>query len=312
MVKANAYGHGGEEVTFALADIADAFAVAIVEEGVAIKRAACGKDILVFTPPVTEEEAYQIAANGFLASIPDLSTARLLRSTCQKYGLRARAHLKVNTGMNRYGMYPSMLGRVCKELLDSEVEVAGVYSHLYACDREIATRQRALFLQMQRICKGYYPQAIAHLSATYGASLGESFAFDMLRVGLGLYGYSPVPTLLPLKKTMRVECKVVESRRYTFGGAGYGTPTPIEKGEKLAICRAGYADGFLRAAQNGLEDSDKQVNNLCMDIGIRKSGARRGSVLPLLVDADKTAEQTGTISYEVLCSATRRAEFLYI
>ncbi len=313
VVKANAYGHGGEEVTFALADVVDCFAVALVEEGLALRTAACGKDILVFTPPVDEAQAYEMLVNGFLVSVPSLSTARLLVRVCEKYGLSARVHLKVNTGMNRYGMNASMLGRVCAYLRGTPVAVEGMYSHLYACDREIATRQRGLFWKLERICKRYYPQAISHLSATYGATLGEEFAFDMLRVGLGLYGYSPVPTLLPLQRAMRVEAQVVDTRKYAFGGAGYGKlpDGEIQKGERLALVRAGYADGFLRKRENGADGDGRNANNLCMDVCIRKSGARRGSMLPLMTDADQTARRTDTISYEVLCSVTRRAEYVY-
>ncbi len=313
VVKANAYGHGAEEVTFALSELADMFAVAIVEEGIAIRTAACGKDILVFTPPVNEEEAYALLVNGFLVSVPNLYTAKLLCVVGEKYGLPVRVHLKGNTGMNRYGMNPSVLGKVCTYLRGKGVSVEGLYSHLYACDKEIATRQRHSFLQMQRIAKRYYPDVLCHLSATYGATLGKGFAFDMLRVGLGLYGYAPVPTLLPLKKAMQVECTVVENRRYSFGGAGYGkNPTlPLQKGEKLALCRVGYADGFLRKASNGTVGANTNVNNLCMDACIRKSSQGRGGCIPLLVDADETAEELGTLSYEVLCNATRRAEFIY-
>ena len=114
VVKANAYGHGAEEVTACLASVADGFAVALIEEGIAIRTAACGKDILVFTPPLNEEEMYALAVNGFVATIPDLWTAKLAVRVCQKHGLRLAVHLKVNTGMNRYGMHLSMLGKVCR------------------------------------------------------------------------------------------------------------------------------------------------------------------------------------------------------
>ena len=114
VVKANAYGHGAEEVVNALSGVADFFAVALIEEGLSIRSVSCGKQILVFTPPTDEEEAYALAVNGFVASVPDLWTARLLVRVCQKYRLPLHVHLKVNTGMNRYGMNGSMLGKVCK------------------------------------------------------------------------------------------------------------------------------------------------------------------------------------------------------
>ena len=310
VVKANAYGHGAEEVVFALSDIADCFAVALVDEGLQIRQAACGKDILVFSPPITEAEAYALAVNGFIASVPDLWTARLIAKTCERHRLIARVHLKVNTGMNRYGMNPFMLGKVCRFLQNEPcVQVEGLYSHLYDTERQTAYAQRALFMQMQRICKGYFPSFISHLGATYGATLGKDFAFDMVRVGLGLYGYAPTKTDMPLQKGMTVYSTVACNRKYAFGGVGYGKATP--SGERIALVRGGYADGFLRKKENGTLGCEQNANNLCMDVCLRTGKQPRGKRVYLLTDAEQTAEETGTIAYEVLCAATRRAERVY-
>lgn len=313
VVKANAYGHGAEEVVFALADIADCFAVALADEGLALRTAALGKDILVFSPPISEEEAYEIVVNGFIATVADLWTAKLLCRVCEKYRLRARVHLKVNTGMNRYGMNGSMLGKVCTLLRDKPfVKVEGLYSHLYDTQEKNAREQRALFIKMQSICKRYFPSFISHLGATYGALQGEDFAFDMVRVGLGLYGYTPtgVEHKLPLQKGMTLQTQISCNRKFSFGGIGYGGKREEYEG-RIAIVRGGYADGFLRNKANGALGCEKNLSNLCMDVCLRACGQRRGQRIPLLTDADAVAEQTGTIAYEALCAATRRAEFVY-
>ncbi len=313
VVKADAYGHGAEEVTNALSDIADGFAVALIEEGMAIRASACGKDILVFTPPMAREEAYALAVNGFIATIPDLYTARLFIATCEEYRLQGRVHLKVNTGMNRYGMNGSMLGKVCKLFKgSSHIQVEGIYSHLYECNLKTAAFQREKFLQMQRIAKRYFPALISHLGATYGALLGEAYAFDMVRVGLGLYGYAPVKTELPLYPAMRLSTRVVCNRKYAYGGVCYGSAKGVEKGEKIAIVRAGYADGLLRRRENGADGWSQGINALCMDVCARKSNARRGAIIPLVTDAEGTAREAETIPYEVLCAATRRAARIYL
>ena len=309
VVKANAYGHGAEEVTLALADLADCFAVALVEEGIAIRAAALEKDILVFSPPISEEEAHTIIVNGFVATVPDLWTAKLICRVCEKHRLSARVHLKVNTGMNRYGMNSSMLGKVCTLLKDKPfIKVEGLYSHLYTTQEENAREQRALYVKMQNVCKRYFPSFISHLGATYGAMLGKDFAFDMVRVGLGLYGYTPVGEL-PLHGGMTVKTQVACNRKFSFGGIGYG-----EKQDyigQIEVLRGGYADGFLRKQFNGAEGSEKNLNNLCMDVCLRSGKKRRGESIPLLTGAKETAQKTETIAYEVLCAATRRAEFVY-
>ncbi len=320
VVKANAYGHGAEEVTAALVGVADGFAVALIDEAICIRAAACGNEILVFTPPMDREEAAILAINGFTATVPDLWTAKLLASVCEQLRLPIKAHLKMNTGMNRYGMHFSALGRVCAFLRQHPlVQVDGVYSHLYACDKSVAEAQRAEFEKGVRLVKGYYPAAKAHLSATYGALLGKSFTFDGVRVGIGLYGYFPdglsdserrVADGLCLQGAMTLSTRVVVSRKATRGGAGYGAAC-ISKPQSLSVLRVGYADGFLRSKNNGLLRETDSSLALCMDACIVNGKLRRGRELTLLSNAQQTAAAANTIAYEVLCAATRRAEFVY-
>ncbi len=322
MVKADAYGHGAEEVVSALSGVADCFAVSLLDEAIAIRAAACAADILIFTPPLCEADVVRAAENGFLLTVPDLWTASLVARVCEKRDLTARVHLKTNTGMNRYGMNGSMLGKTCKFLRSNpRVQVEGLYSHLYEYKIEPSDAQRALFVRFRTIFKRYFPSGICHLSATYGSLLGEAFAFDMTRVGIGLYGYFPdgaedVPVeaknALKLKKAMRVETLVSANRVYAFGGVGYGEKPKIERGTKLCVCRFGYADGFLRKKENGAEGYLHGANNLCMDAGIRTGAQKRGKTVYVLTDALETANVSNTISYEVLCAATRRAEKIYL
>ncbi len=310
VVKADAYGHGAEEVVAALSGVASCFAVALIDEGLTIRSAACGKDILVFTPPTNEEECYALAVNGFLATLPSLYEARLFLQTCEKYQIVGRAHLKINTGMNRYGMNFSTLGKVCKFLQNSPwVSVEGIYSHLYTTNLEISYGQRRLFLQSVEICRRYFSDVTAHLSATYGALLGKDFSLDMVRVGLGLYGYSPIPAPFLLQKGMEIFAKVADSKTYTFGGVGYGEKT-LQKGSGLTILRIGYADGFLRKRENGLGGGEN-ANNLCMDTCLKKGKRSKGKLLPVMTDAEEIAKATDTIPYEVLCASSRRAERIY-
>lgn len=325
VVKADAYGHGAERVAGVLEREADIFAVAIADEGIAIRIAACGKPVLVLTPPVLAEEAREIVRNGFIASVPDLFTARLVFEAAKALGVRARVHLKVNTGMNRYGMNLSMLGKVCTFFRGKpEVFVEGLYSHLYTHDPLESANQLRLFLKMQAVANRYFGRLCCHLSATYGALLGEAFALDMVRVGLGLYGYLPVKgeefSQLPaygklpaLKKAMRVFARITATRKYSFGGAGYRSDN-VElprKGEYLTVIRAGYADGFLRDVRKSGALITGGVNDLCMDAALKLGRGKRGGWAVVLADADESAKREQTISHEVLCAATRRAEFIY-
>ena len=319
VVKANAYGHGAEEVTNALSGVADSFAVAILDEGLQIRGAACGKEILVLTPPITTQDVLCGGWNDFSLTVADWITAKLIDGVARSRGLPVNVHLKVNTGMNRYGMELSVLGKACKRLRSNPyVRVAGIYSHLYGGTKQTAETQRAAFVKAVGVCRRYFPSVKAHLSATYGALLGKKFAFDGVRIGLGLYGYLPDGLALnggalpALERGMTVFAAAATSRKYRYGGAGYGEePFVGEKPKELTVCRYGYADGFLRQRQNGLLGGETQANNLCMDACIKAGRIPRGKYFPILTDAAAVANATGTIPYEVLCAATRRAEMVY-
>ncbi len=328
VVKADAYGHGAERVTLALADIADCFAVALIDEGVKIKSAACGKDILVLTPPIDDEDAERILENGFIASVADLVTAkrmvRVWKRLClsQKVGLvkSPRIHIKVNTGMNRYGASLQLLGKICKYLKSEGVHAEGLFSHLYLHERTAAERQRFAFVKAQTVCKRYFSSFISHLSATYGGILGEKFAFDMVRIGLGLYGYLPDDTpnkirleqALKLQKAMRVKARAVCSKAYSDGGLGYMEGSLTEKQEAkeqgISVLRFGYADGFARSVLHGCG----QLGSLCMDAQLCCGRLKKGEFIEIMSDAYQAAQRAGTICYEILCNVTKRAEIVYL
>ena len=315
-MKADAYGHGAVEVVNALSGIADCFAVALLQEALAIQTAVCGKSVLVFTPPMDEEEVRFGAEHGFVLSVTDYGVALLVSKTALAYRLPVRVHLKANTGMNRYGMNLQTLGKACKLLCQNPfVSVEGLYSHLYGTTRESAENQRSAFLRAKAVCERYFSGVRCHLSATYGALLGERFTFDMTRIGLGLYGYLPPVAeakRVRLEKGMAVYAPVTATRKYVFGGAGYGNalPTPPEGG-RLYTLRIGYADGVLRRQENGVDGYVLNAGNTCMDACVRIGKEKKGRLIPVLTDADETARVCETIAYETLCAITRRATRIY-
>ena len=113
---------------------------------------------------------------------------------------------------------------------------------------------------------------------------------------------------------MEVHTMVALNRKNSYGGVGYGrawTEEKIQSTKSVYACRFGYADGFLRQKRDGVIDCEKNANHLCMDVCLRVGKKRRGSVQPILTDASKIAKACGTITHEVLCAATRRAELVY-
>lgn len=324
VVKADGYGHGAEAVTLGLHSVADCFAVAIVEEGVKIKVAACGKDILVLTPPIDDMDAERIIENGLIACVPDLVTAKRLVRVAKKRHQSPRVHIKVNTGMNRYGASLQLLGKICKYLKSERVQAEGLFSHLYLHERTVAEEQRQTFIRAQKVCERYFSTFISHLSATYGATLGKEFAFDMVRIGIGLYGYLPddltqkekLEQTLGLKKAMRVKARIVCSKAYLGGGLGYAVGNQEDRKNAkrygLSILRVGYADGFFRKNSNDVQGVEKQIGALCMDARLQAGRHSKGKLVDVMTDAYLVAKQAGTICYEILCNVGKRGELVYL
>lgn len=314
VVKANAYGHGAIGCVSALAGVADYFAVALIEEALTIKTAAAGKEIWVLTPPTDQETVLIAAENGFTLCVADLPSARLVASVCERYGVTVKVHLKVNTGMNRYGFGLSSLGKACRYLAGrSYVRVEGVYSHLYSHTQAGAQAQKEVFDRLRAVCLQYFPNALSHLSATYGAAMGKEFSYSAVRIGLGLYGYLPdgeYEEKPELKKVMKVYAESVTTRRYSFGGVGYGEA--VGKPKRLSVLRIGYADGCGHGKTEGYDGLKRLGNDFCMDACILEGRIRRGRKVLVFDDAEKVASARGTISYEVLCLAGMRAKWKYV
>ena len=312
VVKADAYGHGAIEVVNALYTIADFFAVALVEEGLEIRSAAAEKDVLVFTPPTCEKEAVVAIRNQLVLTVADVPSAKLIALVCKRYDVSARVHIKVNTGMNRYGVNTDELSQLCRYLKrQRHVRVQGIFSHLYTTDEATCHCQRREFENALAIAKQYFSPLTAHLAATYGATLGKAFAYDAVRIGLGLYGYTPVPCpRLALLPVMRAYALCVGTRIYRSGGVGYGASANVVglQGKRISLLRAGYGDGI------GLLPFYKALpllNRCCMDVSFVRKNVGRGKEVALFSSAQELADAQGTIVYETLCCLGMRAERRY-
>ena len=198
VVKADAYGHGAETVAPALEGVADCFAVALVGEGAALRLAGVRKDVLVLVPPLCEEEVLRGISYGLIFTVGDAQDYALIASVCKKYGLCARCHIKANTGMNRFGFdLPAFrafaAGRLC-----GNVSAEWIYSHFYRPEHaETAARQFSLFVEFCREGERAFGKLIRHIAATGWTIASPDYRLDMVRIGIGLYGYLPDGFSLP-------------------------------------------------------------------------------------------------------------------
>lgn len=305
VVKADAYGHGIERVANAVYPYVDCYAVALVEEGVKLRLSGIDKDVLVLTPPQPTDIETGIK-NGFIFAVDNLKRLIYIDKKAKELKIKARVHIKYNTGMNRFGIdsieeLKKLLKRSKK--LDS-VSIEGLFSH-YATPENKKSLESATnkFLLAIKVIKSYNINAICHISASGGFIQGKNF--DMVRIGILLYGYLPFPTdFIKVKPIMKIKVPVLRQREIKpFDKCLYGEKTNYVK-RTVSLVRFGYADGLNRRQTNG------QFNNRCMDVTMLTDLKKRKRVLT--VDSvDGIAKNCGTIHYEILTKIAMRAEKIY-
>lgn len=304
VVKADAYGHGAEEVANALYNIADVFAVATTEEGIKLRIAGIDKEILVLIPPFESDLVRAVEANLTLA-VSDRKKLERIERECLRQNRSVGVHIKYNTGMNRLGADLEEFERTLKFFdKNRAVRFEGVFSH-FACPENDERTSEAVndFLLAKSKAIEYNKNVICHISASGGFLKG--YQFDMVRTGILLYGYEPFKSgEIKLKKVMREYAPVVERRRVKAGELFLYGDEPTDSDGVYAIVRYGYADGGLRNSGEGLQ------RRRCMDLSAVQNA--KGKFVRVLFDAQREAEKRGTVCYEVLCARGRRNERIYL
>jgi len=304
VVKADAYGHGGAAVANALYPLCDFFAVALTDEGIALRQAGIDKRILLLMP-ITQREERAVRYNLTL-TVSKISHIKIIETICRRINKRASVHIKYNSGMNRLGCEFNELYSLVDLILKSKyLELEGIYSHFYMPENEIFREEQYLsFLKAQNYVKSRQCNIIAHISASGGILAGKKYNFDMVRAGIMLYGYKPYESdKIQLKHALKISAEVIQNKTVTAGhNLLYGN-YKLNESKNISLIRLGYADGFLR------KGTEKNLNNLCMDISAQSSVC--GKTITI-TDFQEIAKEYKTISYEVLCNVTKRSEMVYL
>jgi alanine racemase len=306
VVKADAYGHGLESIADALYTIADWFSVTTVEEGVRLRMCGIDKPILVLSPIISRD--YELAMEYFLTlGVESLEQVKFLFKMAKKGNGTIDVHVKFNTGMNRLGV--NSLSEL-KEILDftkkgKYVKITGLYSHYFNPENVRAYKmQTKRFLLANKLVKSYNKEVISHISASAGYLKGEYF--DMVRIGILLYGYLPYKTTkISVKPIMKVYAPVIKTLSLRKGQSCLYGNCPAKDNLDVSLIRFGYADGINRAVCDG------QFNNKCMDITAVIGSIKKGALYPVMENADEIAKKYNTISYEVLSKCAIRAKKIY-
>lgn len=324
VVKSNAYGHGLWDFS-ALADKAGAdwFGVDSILEGLTLRKYAIKKPILVLghTLPERLKDAVDNDISLTLSSVDGLKSILLL-------DLPIKVHLKIDTGMHRQGFSLPEITSVIRTLRGSKIAVEGIYTHFAAAKNpsfpQETNGQIEIFERAVKIVEDAGFKPIKHASATGGTLLFPHARYNLVRVGIGLYG------MWPSKETMRamenkIEIRPVLSWKTIIGevkilpnggGVGYDFTEKLPRKSKIAICPIGYWHGFDRrfsSIGNVLAGGQraKVLGRVSMDmivIDVTKiPGVKAGDEVVLIgkqgsnrITADELADVTGTINYEIV------------
>lgn len=320
VVKANAYGHGLVPTALALSD-ADAFAVARLEEGLALRAAGVTQPIVLLEGVFSQEQLLEAARHGFDLVVHDPSQIQLLESFDGPH--RFVLWLKVDTGMNRLGFrpaeFPEALSRIGK-LQPAPLELRLV-THLARADDRDDTVTRGQLASFERLIGTlHHATSIANSAGIFGTVQAHG---DWVRPGLALYGVSPfanqVGMDLGLHAVMTLESTVIATRAVSRGETvGYGGAWAAARDSTIAIVAAGYGDGLPRGLPSGtpvLVEGKRAptAGRVSMDmiavdvtdlptVRVGSPAVLWGPQLPV----EEIARHAGTIPYELLCGVSQR------
>ena len=328
LVKANAYGHGAVEFASLMESAgADYLAVAYPVEGVELRSAGIKSPIMVLTAGTDFFE--EIIDNSLEPGIPNLSALKALVEVLNKRGVTDfPVHIKLDTGMHRLGFMTEEMSELTAFLKDCPaVKVKSVYSHLAASDDpshdEFTLGQIELFktnADKLTAVLGYKP--LYHILNSAGIERFPQYQFDMVRLGIGIYGVSALPDV-KLSPVASFKCKILQIKTLNPGDGtiGYGRHGKISpEGTVIATIPVGYADGLDRHLSRGAGSFSLNghrvptIGNICMDmtmLDITGVDAQVGDTVTIF-GADPTISELasilGTIPYEILTSVPRRIE----
>lgn len=328
LVKANAYGHGAVEFASMIEQAgADYLAVAYPVEGVELRKAGIKVPILVLTAGTDFFE--EIIEYGLEPGIPNLVTLAEFCKVLDSKGISDYpVHIKLDTGMHRLGFMTSEMEEL-EEFLGTchNVSVRSIYSHLAAAEDPqndaFTLGQIGMFRKNAGSLTGtlgYRP--MYHILNSAGIERFPEYQFDMVRLGIGIYGVSALPGV-QLYPVASFKCKILQIKHLKpeDGTIGYGRCGHIApQGTVIATIPVGYADGIDRRLGNGSVSfmlnghRVPTIGNICMDmcmLDITGVDAEVGDTVTIFGDeptASEIAGILGTIPYEVFTSVPRRIE----
>ncbi|PKQ65160.1 bifunctional UDP-N-acetylmuramoyl-tripeptide:D-alanyl-D-alanine ligase/alanine racemase [Labilibaculum filiforme] len=329
MVKAFSYGSGSTEIANLLQyHRVDYLAVAIADEGVELRDAGITIPIIVMNPESHSFDTmieYHLEPEIYNQTICLEFEKALKRNGVRNYPI----HIKLDTGMNRLGFVHQGLDSLLAMIVNNEhFFISSVFSHLAGADEQIhndfTKQQITTFTKWSdQILAQFSYHIDRHILNSAGIERFPQAQFDMVRLGIGLYGISSVhqEKLMNVSSLKTTISQIKEvSKENTVG---YGRKGQLQTDTRIGVIPIGYADGFNRKLSNGLGtvlvngQTAPVIGNICMDmsmIDLTNIDAVEGDSVLIFGDdypVSKLAAQLDTIPYEILTTISRRVKRVY-
>jgi len=336
VIKANAYGHGAVEIAHALRRFGVAFlGVAFPEEGMELRESGDMGKIICIVPGRKTDVAildnYNIETGVF-----DIDVLKYYSEYALAHSSKIKAHLFINTGMNRDGIRPDEAVKFMQRAKDFKgVEVVGLMTHYASSDfreRTFALKQLSEFNRAYELLKaeGFDFQYVHSANSGAIANIPESYS-TMIRMGISVYGIMPEEELLeqiPLKPALELKSEVIAIQNILEGEtAGYSFKYIAKKNTKIVIVPIGYGDGYPRILSNKAQCIIRGkrypvIGTVCMDqilVEIFNDDIEIGDEVVLIgtqgnetISVYEIAELAQTIPYEITTGITKRVPRILI
>ena len=332
MVKASAYGSGSGELASLLQyHRVDYLGVAYTNEGVELRENGINLPIMVLNPlPETYQQLLDYRLEPEIYSLHHLDS--FIQFLNRSNPLKSIAiHLKIDTGMHRLGFeLEDLLPAINSIKASQDIYVASVFSHLAAADdpthKEFTRKQINTFNQAKEVLDaGLLQKPIYHLANTAGILQYPEAKFDMVRLGIGLYGVESSGEEQPhLEQVGTLRTTISQIKKVNAGETvGYSRKGLVQRNSRIATIGIGYADGYSRRFSNGVGKVAIHgqlcpvIGNVCMDmtmVDVTDISCKEGDEVIVFGKNPSIftlAEQLGTIPYEVLTSVSSRVRRVF-
>jgi len=327
VVKADAYGHGAVAISHAAIETGtDWLGVGIVEEGIQLRESGITAPILILSQELPERSG-EIVRYGLSATVCDDNFLNTLNKEAYNQSKIVKVFIKIDTGMGRYGVLPEDFPSLYNAALAKKnVEIIGIMSHFPSADTDIEFTKRQLDLLKNITQKFDSRSGVISIANSAGFLNLKNANLDMVRLGIILYGISPIKELnMPFKPVMNVKSKISFMKTIPPGyTVSYGRTYKAKKSVKVGVVPIGYADGYDRHLSNKgwMVVKGKKVpiiGNITMDATMIDLTAipdvKTGDEITIMdeeITAWDLAELIGTIPYEIVTRMGKRLPRVYI